>query len=51
MDDFLRDTSAMYAMLLDAFHDNDLVDDAHATDTYFKNLKSTVTTPLFGPSW
>jgi hypothetical protein len=51
MDDYLQDTVAMETMLLRAFQNDDLGDDAHVTDTFFEILKSTSTTPLFGPSW
>jgi hypothetical protein len=50
MDDYLRDTTAMETMLLDAFQNDELGDDAHITDTFFESLKSASTTPLFGPS-
>ena len=50
MDDFLRDTTAMETMLLDAFQNDDqLGDDAHIADTFFESLKFASTTPLFGP--
>ena len=50
MDDYLRDTTAMETMLLDAFQNDDkLCDDAHIADTFFENLKFSSTTPLFGP--
>ena len=51
MDDFLRDTSAMEAMFLDAFHDNEPRDDAHIPNTFFESLESASTTTLFGPRW
>jgi hypothetical protein len=50
MDDYLWDTNAMKIMLLDAFQNDELGDDAHIIDTFFKNLKYASTTPLFGPS-
>ena len=50
MDDYLSDTTAMEAMLLDAFQNDDqLGDDAHIADTFFESLKFASTTPLFGP--
>lgn len=49
MDDYLWDTIAMEAMLLDAFQNYELRDDAHITDTLFESLESTSTTPLFFP--
>jgi hypothetical protein len=49
MDDYLQDTTAMDTMLLDAFHNDELGDDADINDTIFKILKSASTTPLFGP--
>ena len=40
----------MENMLLDAFQNDDqLGDDAHITDTFFKILKTASTTPLFEP--
>jgi hypothetical protein len=48
-DDYLRDTTAMETMLLDAFQNNELEDDAHINDTIFEILKFASTTPLFGP--
>ena len=51
MDDYLRETTAMEKMFLDAFQNNDqLGDDAHIADTFFESLKFSSTTPLFGPS-
>jgi hypothetical protein len=50
MDDYLWDTTAMETMLLDAFQNDELGDDAHITDTFFEILKYASTTPLFGPS-
>ena len=51
MDDYLRDTSAMETILLDAFQNNDrLGDDAHIAENFFESLKFYSTTPLFGPS-
>jgi hypothetical protein len=50
MDDYLRDTISMEKMLLDAFQNDELGDDAHITDIFFEILKSASTTPLFGPS-
>ena len=48
MDDYLRDTITMEAMLLDAFLNNDqLGDDAHIIGTFLKSLKFSSTTPLF----
>ena len=50
MDDYLRDTTAMETMLLDTFQNDDqLGDDAHIIDTFFKSLKFSSTTPIFGP--
>ena len=50
MDDYLRDTTAMETMLLDAFQNHDqLGDDAHIIDTFFESLKFASTTPLFRP--
>ena len=50
MDDYLRDTTAMEKMLLDAFQNDDQLGvDAHITDTFFESLKFSSTTPLFGP--
>lgn len=49
VDDYLWDRTSMEAMFLDAFQNDELGDDAHMTDTLFENLKSTSTTPLFGP--
>ena len=47
MDDYLRDTTAMDTMLLDAFQNDDQIgDDAHS---FFESLKFPSTTPLFGP--
>ena len=47
--DYLRDTIAMEAMFSDAFQNDDqLGDDAHIADTFFKRLKFSSTTPLFG---
>ena len=51
MDDYLRDTTAMEIILLDAFQNDDqLGDDAHIADTFFESLKFASTTPLFEPS-
>jgi hypothetical protein len=50
MDDYLRDKTAMEAMLLETLYNDELWDDAHINDTIFKSLKYTSTTPLFGPS-
>jgi hypothetical protein len=50
MDDYVWDTTAMETMLLDAFQDDELGDDAHINDSIFEILKSSSTTPLFGPS-
>ena len=50
MDDYLWDTTAMEIMLLDAFQNDELGDDAHINDTIFETLTTTSTTPLFGPS-
>ena len=50
MDDYLRDTTAMETMLLDVFENDDqLGDDAHIIDTFFKRLKFASTTPIFKP--
>ena len=49
MDDYLRDTTTMEKMLLDAFQNDDqLGDDAHIADTFFESRKFASTTPLFG---
>ena len=50
MDDYLRGTTSMETILLDAFQNDELGDDAHISDTIFESLKSASTTPLFGPS-
>ena len=50
MDNYLRDMNAMEAMLLDAFQNYELGDDARITDTLFESFKSSYNTPLFGPS-
>jgi hypothetical protein len=50
MDDYLQDTTSMETMLLDAFQNDELGDDAHINDTIFESLKYASTTPLFGPS-
>ena len=40
MDDYLRDTTTIETMLLDAFQNDDqLRDDAHIADTFFESLK------------
>ena len=49
MDDYLQDMTAMEEMLIDAFHNDELGDDAYIIDTLFENLKYASTTPLFGP--
>ena len=50
MDDYLRDTTAMETMLLDALQNDDqLGDDARIANTFFESLKFASTTPLFGP--
>ena len=50
MDDYLRDTTWMETVLLDAFQNDDrLGDDAHIADTFYESLKFVSTTPLFGP--
>ena len=51
MDDLFWNTSAMEAMSLDAFKNNERGDDAHVTDTFFHILKQDSTTRLFGPGW
>ena len=49
MDDYLRDTTTMETMFLDAFQNDDkLGDDAHIVDTFFESLKFASTTLLFG---
>jgi hypothetical protein len=48
MDDFLWDTQAMEGILLHAFQQNELGDDANIIDTFFESLKFASTTPLFG---
>jgi hypothetical protein len=50
MDDYLRDTTAMETMLLDAFQNYDLGDDAHIIDTILERLETSSITPLFRPS-
>jgi len=50
MDGYLQDTNSMETILLDAFQNDELGDDAHISDTIFKSLKYASTTPLFGPS-
>ena len=51
MDDYLRDTTTMETIFLDAFQNYDqLGDDAHIADTFFESLKFSSTTPPFGPS-
>ena len=50
MDDYLQDATATETMLLDAFQNEWLEDDAHITDIFFESLKYASTTPLFGPS-
>lgn len=40
----------MEEILLDAFHNDELGDNAHITDALFKSLKSASNTPLFGPN-
>ena len=50
MDDYLRDTTAMDTILLDAFQNDDqLGDDAHITETFLESLKFSSTILLFGP--
>ena len=49
MDDLLWDMTAMETMLLVAFQNDELGDDAHMNDTLFEILKFSSTTPLFGP--
>ena len=49
MDDYLWDRTSMEKILLYAFHNDKLGDEAHITDTFFERLKSTSTTLLFGP--
>ncbi len=48
MDDYLWDMNSMEGVLLDAFQNNELGDDAHITNTFFECLKYASTTPLFG---
>jgi hypothetical protein len=36
MDDYLRDTTTMDKMLLDAFQNDELGDDTHITNTFSK---------------
>ena len=49
VDDYLRDTTTMETILLDAFqNDGQLGDDAHIAHTFFESLKFASTTPLFG---
>jgi len=45
-----RNMTTMETMLLDAFQNDELGDDAHINDTIFESLKYASTTPLFGPS-
>ena len=49
MDELLQQMSAMDAMLLHAFQDNELGDDTHIIESFFESLKSVSNTPLFGP--
>ena len=49
MDDYLRDTISIDTMLLDAFQNDELGDDAHIMDILFESLQSTSITPLFRP--
>ena len=48
MDDYLWDKNPMDEMLLDAFQNDELGDDAHITNTLFERLKFASTTPVFG---
>jgi hypothetical protein len=50
MDDYLWYRTVMETMLLNAFQNDELGDDAHISDTIFESLKVASTTPLFGPS-
>ena len=51
MDELLWQTSAMDAMLLHTFQDNEMRDDTHITEAFFESVKSNSNTLLFGPSW
>ena len=50
MDYYLWDTTTMEAMLFDAFHNNELRDDAHINDNLFESLKYASTSALFRTS-
>ena len=49
MDDYLRETTTMDRILLDAFKNDELGDDACITNTFFESQKYASTTRLFGP--
>ena len=48
MDDFLWDTDSMQEMLLNAFQEDELGNDANIVDAFIEIVKSASTTPLFG---
>ena len=48
MDDHLWDTHVLEGLVLNELQQDKLKDHAHNIDTFFKSLKSTSTTPLFG---
>ena len=48
MDDYLWDTTAMEAMLLYEFWNDELWDDSCINDNLFESLKYASTTPPFG---
>ena len=50
MDELLRKTSVMDAMLLHTFQENELNDGAHITEEFFESIKSNSNTPFFGSS-
>ena len=50
MDDYLRDTTAIETMFLNAFQNDDqLGDDTHIANTFFESLKFSSINPHFGP--
>jgi hypothetical protein len=48
MDNFLWDTQAKEGILLQTFYQNEPRDYVDIVDTFFENMKSTSTAPLFG---
>jgi len=50
VDDYLRDTISIDTMLLDAFQNDELGDDAHIIDTLFESLEYASNTHVFRPS-